>query len=570
MLYKYRYLPLITFGLLWLPLPIVAALLLPTVSGLFFVGGIGVWFLAGAVLAGTSQYYQTTKPTQALSEKLVGLYTKQDKAELKALIKGGANPYAYPTNIVYKKDRKSREPYGEKGGDIMSLAIQFDDKDMVEFLLDNGYDINHFIRYENRYTWYNHTPLMIAICHNKQDITKLLLRRGANKLAETYQGETANDMAVDWQMSLGTTTANDFPQKPPTRYSNRVIWFTYLFSILLVGVLIFFSGTLLPISVTLIAPTLLACLIPFVATGYIVATDYNEENIRILISFLSDYERTNRVSMPLIHVLHLTNRHKHLTNLLKKAIWQNDYPLVNALLTRGISPETYPKKDPQIQGLITNYPATVDVLLKIKDTNRMPDALNKDERALLTTIALQKHAYKNSISGWLKSFQTPTEPLLKDISPLPPPQVVIGLEQEHKDAIIEAGQSIINNLTILEKNTEQQKNAIQALRSAASKLSQDEWKPIKGKILLAFHTDKIRIVTEEINTNLGKIIESTQAVEPISDDLHLQTLIAMIQPKEDGAAAASSTTFSSTSPLLLKEKPEEAPEDSPTNGMHSP
>ena len=100
MLYKYRHLALIPLALFWLPLPAVALLLLPTMNGLFYLGGTGVWLLSGALLAKATQYDQTTKPTQALSKKLLDRYTTQDKAQLKALIKGGANPYAYPTDIV--------------------------------------------------------------------------------------------------------------------------------------------------------------------------------------------------------------------------------------------------------------------------------------------------------------------------------------------------------------------------------------------------------------------------------------------------------------------------------------
>ena len=515
MLYKYRYLPLITFGLLWFPLPIVAALLLPKLAPTFTMFGIVGWLLAGALLAGMTYYYQTEKPTQALSTKLLDPYTTQDKAELKALIKGGANPYADPTDIVYQKDSKPKEPYGKEGGDIMLLAIQCNDRDMVEFLLDNGYNINHFIRYTDKpYTWYNHTPLMIAICHNKTDITELLLRKGANRLAQTYEGETAIDMAAVKAQSLGTTTAYDFPQKPPTRYSEGAITSSMLLIWLPLALMIPLIKSTIP--VTLISPIavvgVLAALVCF-----IVVMIHLDHNKMLLERLLSSYYFNKRISMPLIHGLHLMNK-QGMNTLMEKAISQGDYPLVNALLTRGISPKTYPKKDTRIQHLITHYPATVNALLRIKDSNLVLDALTDGERALLTNIALQKHAYEKTFSDWLKSFQTPTEPLLTDISLIDMKQVEICLEQEHKDAIIKAGQSIIQSLKKLDKPTTKQKEAIQALRSAPHVLQNDKWKSIDKKLLKNFHTDKILPHTQRPDPTNSSLSPQEEAIVKIFDN----------------------------------------------------
>jgi hypothetical protein len=572
MLYKYRHLVLIPLALFWLSLPIVAALLLPKLAPTFAMVGIGVWLLSGALLAGMTYYYQTEKPTQALSTKLLDPYTTQDKAELKALIKGGANPYADPTDIVYQKDSKPKEPYGKEGGDIMSLAIQYNDRDMVEFLLDNGYNINHFIRYTDKpYTWYNHTPLMIAICHNKTDITELLLRKGANRLAQTYEGETAIDMAAVKAQSLGTTTAYDFPQKPPTRYSEGAITsFMLLIWLPLVLMIPLIKST---IPVTLISPIAVVGVLSALVC-FIVVMIYLYHNKMLLERFLSSYYFNKRISMPLIHGLHLMNK-QGMNTLMEKAISQGDYPLVNDLLTRGISPKTYPKKDTRIQHLITHYPATVNALLRIKDSNLVLDALTDGERALLTNIALQKHTYEKTFSDWLKSFQTPTEPLLTDISLIDMKQVEICLQQSDKDAIIKAGQSIIQSLKKLDKPTTKQEEAIEALQPAASKLSQDEWKPLERKILRAFYTDKMLPNTmrpnntnpnlspqekaiEEIFDNAREIIEWREKINEMSDkaskivERSLGTLITRIQPKPHDGEAASSGDFSSSPPPLAE------------------
>jgi len=553
MLYKYRYLPLITFGLLWLPLPVVAVLLLPTVSGLFFVGGIKVWFIAGVLLAGATQYYQTRKPTNSLCTKFLETYPKlvREKDQIKALIKQGANPYAYPMRTL-------QEPFGKKGGDIMSLAIQNDDVDMVLFLLNNGYDINHFIRYKHMDKWYYDTPLMLAARLNNETITNDLLSKGANTMAANYARETAHDIAhpdstVKAALLNHTKSGHDFPQSPPTRYSRNIA-----------NTLAYLLPMFLFVSALLVLLQLSNSVIFYEVMGSMITL--------LLIVVAEEIEGS------------ITNDWEMAEHLMITAIKNSDYALVTALLNRGISTKFVSNNS--IQLLLTNYPATINALLKEDDTT----TLTQEEQALRIEILLQKHAYEKTFSGWLKSFQTPTEPLLKDISLIDLEQVEICLEQEHKDAIIEAGQSIINDLTILGKNTKKQKDAIQALQNAPHVLQTNKWKSIIKDILRAFHTDKLlpniqcpdttnsslspkEKAIAKIFDNARNIVERKGIINKPSSSINVETLQALIQriktpsSTKQPMSAASSGEFTPSILLLQPRKGKRFPASKPWESL---
>jgi len=74
------------------------------------------------------------------------------------------------------------------GWTLLHIAIRRDNKEMVEFLLDNGADIDK----TDGVGW---TPLMEAIMDDKAELCKYLVDKGADKSIANQRGATAPMLA---------------------------------------------------------------------------------------------------------------------------------------------------------------------------------------------------------------------------------------------------------------------------------------------------------------------------------------------------------------------------------------
>ncbi len=79
--------------------------------------------------------------------------------------------------------------FDDEGVSILDMAITYDNRFMVEYLLEKGIDINA----TNRRSGF--TALMAAACYGRVEIAKLLLSYGASQEAKDSKGFTAIDFA---------------------------------------------------------------------------------------------------------------------------------------------------------------------------------------------------------------------------------------------------------------------------------------------------------------------------------------------------------------------------------------
>jgi len=80
--------------------------------------------------------------------------------------------------------------FDNEGVSIFDMAITYDNKEIVEFLIEKGVDINTTSRRSK------FTPLMCACCYGRLDIVKFLLENGADKTQCDYKGLSALDFAT--------------------------------------------------------------------------------------------------------------------------------------------------------------------------------------------------------------------------------------------------------------------------------------------------------------------------------------------------------------------------------------
>lgn len=80
--------------------------------------------------------------------------------------------------------------FDNEGVSIFDMAITYDNKEIVEYLIEQDIDINT----TNRKSKF--TPLMCACCYGRIEIVEFLLEKGADISKSDYKGLTALDFAT--------------------------------------------------------------------------------------------------------------------------------------------------------------------------------------------------------------------------------------------------------------------------------------------------------------------------------------------------------------------------------------
>lgn len=79
--------------------------------------------------------------------------------------------------------------FDDEGVSVLDMAITYDNLEMVQYLIEQGIDINTTTRRSG------FTALMAAACYGRTEITKLLLESGVNQDALDSKGFRAVDFA---------------------------------------------------------------------------------------------------------------------------------------------------------------------------------------------------------------------------------------------------------------------------------------------------------------------------------------------------------------------------------------
>lgn len=79
--------------------------------------------------------------------------------------------------------------FDDEGVSIFDMAVTYNNLEMVQYLLNQGYDTNKVTRRSG------FTPLMAAACYGRVGIVKLLIENGANQNAVDSKGFRAVDFA---------------------------------------------------------------------------------------------------------------------------------------------------------------------------------------------------------------------------------------------------------------------------------------------------------------------------------------------------------------------------------------
>ncbi|WP_031348151.1 ankyrin repeat domain-containing protein [Sulfurimonas hongkongensis] len=79
--------------------------------------------------------------------------------------------------------------FDDEGVSIFDMSVSYDNIDIVNFLLEQGIDVNSTNR-KSRFT-----PLMAAVSYGRIEIVKLLLKHGADKEAVDAKGFSCIDFA---------------------------------------------------------------------------------------------------------------------------------------------------------------------------------------------------------------------------------------------------------------------------------------------------------------------------------------------------------------------------------------
>ena len=77
----------------------------------------------------------------------------------------------------------------DEGVSVFDIAITYDNADMVNYLIEQGKDVNETTRKSG------FTALMGAACYGRTKITKILLEKGADQNAKDAKGFSAVDFA---------------------------------------------------------------------------------------------------------------------------------------------------------------------------------------------------------------------------------------------------------------------------------------------------------------------------------------------------------------------------------------
>ncbi|MFK5937351.1 MAG: ankyrin repeat domain-containing protein [Sulfurimonas sp.] len=79
--------------------------------------------------------------------------------------------------------------FDDEGVSIFDMAITYGNIGMLNYLLENGIDINATTRRSG------FTPLMAAVCYGRVEIVKILITRGVNQKTQDTKGFAAVDFA---------------------------------------------------------------------------------------------------------------------------------------------------------------------------------------------------------------------------------------------------------------------------------------------------------------------------------------------------------------------------------------
>ena len=79
--------------------------------------------------------------------------------------------------------------FDDEGVSVFDIAITYDNKFMVKYLIENGIDINTTTRRSG------FTALMAAACYGRVEIAQILLSYGVDQTAQDSKGFTAADFA---------------------------------------------------------------------------------------------------------------------------------------------------------------------------------------------------------------------------------------------------------------------------------------------------------------------------------------------------------------------------------------
>jgi ankyrin repeat protein len=139
--------------------------------------------------------------------KWLELLNKQDYLGIKKYIKNGANLQEtndigesvlacairaqcdMETLMLLVDNSADIFDFDDEGVSIFDMAVTYDNMEMILFLLDKGIDVN----VTNRRSGF--TALMAAACYGRVEITKLLLKHGADETARDLKGFCAKDFA---------------------------------------------------------------------------------------------------------------------------------------------------------------------------------------------------------------------------------------------------------------------------------------------------------------------------------------------------------------------------------------
>jgi len=105
-----------------------------------------------------------------------GIYSKEDQLFLAI----ENNDVSLAKELIHKGINLNVE---SENGTLLNYAIQHDNKTIVQYLVENGADINKICTNSNSYSNninLNYPPLLLAIHHNNEWIVKYLIEKGAN------------------------------------------------------------------------------------------------------------------------------------------------------------------------------------------------------------------------------------------------------------------------------------------------------------------------------------------------------------------------------------------------------
>ncbi|MEJ2413873.1 MAG: ankyrin repeat domain-containing protein [Sulfurimonas sp.] len=79
--------------------------------------------------------------------------------------------------------------FDDEGVSVFDIAITYDNREMVKYLIEHGRDVNQ----TNRRSGF--TPLMAAACYGRVEIAKILMENGVDQDARDSKGFSAADFA---------------------------------------------------------------------------------------------------------------------------------------------------------------------------------------------------------------------------------------------------------------------------------------------------------------------------------------------------------------------------------------